>query len=56
MPVGIMCWQSRYVWHKGMNTIIGGKFVLEGTWEPGKMVPECLVELYLDMESKQPVC
>ena len=23
------CWQSRYVWHKGMNTIIGGKLVLD---------------------------
>ena len=25
-----VCWQSRYVWHKVMHTIIGGKLVLEG--------------------------
>ena len=24
-----VCWQSRYVWHKGMYTIIGGKLVLD---------------------------
>ena len=52
--VGIMCWQSRYyVWHKVMHTIIGGKLVLEGTWEPGKMVPKYLVELYLNNGSKR---
>ncbi len=51
-----VCWQNRYVWHKVMHTIIGGKLVLEGTLEPGKMVPEYLVEFYLDFESKRLVC
>ena len=52
-----VCWQSRYV----LLTVMyeynnGGKLVLERTWEPGKMVPEYLVEFYLDFESKHPVC
>ena len=46
--------------HKVMHTINGGKLVLEGTREDGKMVPEYLVELdldiVLDIVSKRPDC
>ena len=47
-----VCWQSRYVLHKGIHTVNGGKLVLELFWELGNMVPRNPCELYLDNGSK----